>query len=336
VPLELTAEEAVMVLIARQEMAGRVKQALSTPFGELNIPDLTPHIQRAMTPGAGDALGQAAHTGLIGAGIGGAAGLGSSLFGQRRKHWLRNALTGALLGGAGGLAIPSISKGLQTATQTPPSVAAHVEKNQARDKALETFRRTGEFPAEIEGADTGVGALARQAVGTALSPAGDAGKAISHQLSQGNPNAATDMVGVGLRSGAEGAAGYGAGRLLDRAYRHSRFGAKGVRDIGAKDIDATLGTGTAPTGSPTLGTGIVGGATPWNTPKGSPLRPTRTQWDTLVRKVPRGRALPRAMGGAAAALPIIEAITGEPFDPAGWVQRLMQHSPPVGPMQLSP
>lgn len=309
---DMTTEEAVAFLVDRHEMAGRVKQALQTPWGEFNMPDLTPHIQRLMTPAADDTVGQSARSGLIGAGVGGLAGAGSALFGERRKHWLRNALTGAMMGGAAGAALPAGWQHLQAAIAKTPSMQAHEDNTRSQREHMEDVAPAGDYGAHFR---AGLGAVAPS----------EAGQQIVDRIGGAQyGEAGAGAAGLAGRAAAGSAVGYGLGRAADRAARYSRFN-PAIRGLGAKEIDAALGSTNG------MGEAIANGATPFRGAAPRPgvvnnhlFRPTKTQWGTLASKLPRGKILPRAGAAAGAVLPLLDA-AGIKVDPVGWVQRMFSN-----------
>lgn len=304
----LTIDDAVALLVDRHEMAGQLKQALATPFGEIGIPDISSHVQRVLTPAAGDSLGQAARSGLIGAGVGGLAGAGASLFGDRRKHWLRNAVTGAMLGGSAGAALPLAASGARAAFAAPPSVQQNEATKAQQQDALSGFAAPG---------------FQSHAAGGFTAPADEAGAAAEGRANASQyPEAAGAATGVLGRSLAEGAVGNAVGRGADRLLREA------TRPTQTRQQIATTGPGKDVLKDkyrPDLATAVAQGATPERAVGG--LKPNKSQWSALPKVSPRGalaapgKLLPR-LGSAAGLLPLIEAIFGPHTDPVSAIQRM--------------
>jgi hypothetical protein len=92
---------------------------------------LTPDMQRVLTHGA------------IGAGIGGAGGLGMGLFSKRKKNPLATALTGAAIGGVLGGAGPEIYEGIKGQANKVPTSPNTPQSRQAGNsfKNMSGFRQ---------------------------------------------------------------------------------------------------------------------------------------------------------------------------------------------------
>jgi len=142
---DLTAEEAVAVLVDRHEVGLLIKEAagIPTPWGNIPVPDISQHVQNVITPPAGNSGYAAANNALLGAGAGALAGAGSALLGKRRKDWLRRGLTGAIIGGGIGAAVPSARAGLSTFLDKTPTMAAEEKTQQSVNDVLSKYRKTG-------------------------------------------------------------------------------------------------------------------------------------------------------------------------------------------------
>tara|TARA_B100000745_G_scaffold262227_1_gene186314 strand:+ start:18380 stop:19417 length:1038 start_codon:yes stop_codon:yes gene_type:complete len=130
----------VALTLARRKVG--LRHGFSKPMDKLAF-DLSSSLQ-----GAGDWLkdNPAAQKALIGAGVGGTLGLGSSLFRRGKKHPFRDALTGALAGGAlgGGLGLlgdrKNISDEIFPAAPNTAELAKDIEEVQNLDRqAKPTF-----------------------------------------------------------------------------------------------------------------------------------------------------------------------------------------------------
>ena len=124
----------VALTLARRKVS--LRHGLANPMDKLAF-DLSASLQ-----GAGDWLKKnpAAQKALIGAGVGGTLGLGSSLFRRGKKHPFRDALTGALAGGTlgGGLGLLSdrgrISDNVFPAAPNTAELAKDIEEIQNLDQ----------------------------------------------------------------------------------------------------------------------------------------------------------------------------------------------------------
>lgn len=130
----------VALTLARRKVS--LRHGLANPMDKLAF-DLSASLQ-----GAGDWLKKnpAAQKALIGAGVGGTLGLGSSLFRRGKKHPFRDALTGALAGGTlgGGLGLLSdrgrISDEIFPTAPNTAELAKDIEEVQNLDRqAKPTF-----------------------------------------------------------------------------------------------------------------------------------------------------------------------------------------------------
>jgi len=130
----------VALTLARRKVG--LRHGFSKPMDKLAY-DLSSSLQ-----GAGDWLKKnpAAQKALIGAGVGGTLGLGSSLFRRGKKHPFRDALTGALAGGAlgGGLGLlgdrKNISDEIFPTAPNTAELAKDIEEVQNLDRqAKPTF-----------------------------------------------------------------------------------------------------------------------------------------------------------------------------------------------------
>jgi len=130
----------VALTLARRKVG--LRHGFSKPMDKLAY-DLSSSLQ-----GAGDWLKKnpAAQKALIGAGVGGTLGLGSSLFRRGKKHPWRDALTGALAGGTlgGGIGLlgdrANISEKLFPSTGDTPGLAKDIEEVQnLNQQAKPTF-----------------------------------------------------------------------------------------------------------------------------------------------------------------------------------------------------
>ena len=124
--------EEVALTLARRKVG--LRHGLVNPMDKLAF-DLSSSLQ-----GAGDWFKRqnpVAQKAMIGAGVGGTLGLGSSLFRRGKKHPFRDALTGALAGGTlgGGIGIlgnrSNISEELFPSTGDVPGLAKDIEEIQS-------------------------------------------------------------------------------------------------------------------------------------------------------------------------------------------------------------
>ena len=121
----------VALTLARRKVS--LRHGFGKPMDKLAF-DLSSSLQ-----GAGDWLkdNPVAQKALIGAGVGGTLGLGSSLFRRGKKHPFRDALTGALAGGTlgGGIGLlgdrANISEKLFPSTTDTPGLAKDIEEIQS-------------------------------------------------------------------------------------------------------------------------------------------------------------------------------------------------------------
>ncbi len=337
---DLTSAEAVELLLLRHELGGMVKQAYGSDFfksvGETlqGLPSragetfnqvrnamptsdqISSGVQRVMTPGTDDHNAQAMQRALMGAGIGAGVGLGTAALG-RRKHWLSRALTGALLGGSAGAALPLMQRGAETAfSKTPTMKAQDAVKTEQNDFLAQ--RRGVEPPASPDASPAlpqNTSGWLNNAIDGALNPDRAARAATIEAERMNYPAAAAEAAPIAGRSLLQGAAGYGLGRAITARRNIPYLLQEG--EIGSKlppEAATAMRSGTHYT-RPTATVPAAGGGTrPAVTPE---------QWrNTLTaarRKGPRGWAGP-VLGTAAAAEPIVEAATG--YTPGSFIRSL--------------
>lgn len=139
----LTPQEAVQVLLARHAFSVRVKAAAGLADMLPSSDTVSQFAQNVMTPPAGEAGGgyRALRGGLAGAGIGALGGAGSALLGGKKKRMLHRALTGAMIGGGLGAAVPGAMAAGNAALANPPSVAKNEAAKAEALAAADAFQK---------------------------------------------------------------------------------------------------------------------------------------------------------------------------------------------------
>jgi hypothetical protein len=332
---DLTSAEAVELLLLRYELGGMVKQAAGEDFfksvgdtlqglpqraGEAfqsvrnalpSSEQISGATQRVLTPGADDQTGQALQRALMGAGIGAGVGLGSAALG-RRKHWLSRALTGAMLGGSAGAALPLVQQGLDTAFGKTPTMKAQDQVKTDQNKFL-ADRRGVEAPAspdESPPLPQDASGWLNHAIDGAINP-DQAARATAIEANRAQPLAATaEAAPLAGRSAVQGLIGYGAGQMASRSVRNRL------------DIPTAVFNKKIPTGKPArpgapAEPGLLPGEAPILAQRAYASRPAGVSpqsWKNSLKTMNQNRSRVSktglVLGGLAAAEPVVEAATG--------------------------